>query len=550
MPPWHRRTTVRAEKRRLLAWLAEDGRNNRRDNNDIKLHGDQKAHVPAIVLVECFTPSNIKDLLASIDAWPIKPPEYLESLKDQVRKWRNSDYGGAWTSVATFARPDSGLFEYTADSSIPRRIKAVEFVLSSPLPSLTALVAIFYLADDHSDISDKLKVNYVPRIGRTSFRAKGKIAKFSHILPFSRARNVYYVVNVIGPDHLQREDVDNMFSEIEAHCWQWLKGRAMGKVGALPADRRPAVRCILLDGLEPFGPLERTSRIDDPGAWRAWYDSDSELPYGEPRGPIASLGLDDRTSAWATEKRDSFYFSVRGGYYDNSRAAYISANRSSLVKALGDGFDESDSGFNIFHYLMRNYTLGLLSAWTVEQMLARYKEEIAAIRDSSAASQSAYRVADRLNEFLIRDGHDATIVSRDAARIAKLDYSFRTTPLFVNLSELEFRGRRDRGQGDETSMPVHRGWRDYLRFWVSGSVGDEALSEEESKVEPEFLVSHYRRGISGSARLVAAELDLTTRSISTSATLLQAMTEVRLQWWSLGMATLAVIIAVLAIVLR
>jgi hypothetical protein len=72
VPPWHKRTTVRAEKRRLLTWMAEDDRHNRRENNDIKLAKNQKAHVPAIVLVECFTPSNIKDLFASIDTWPIR----------------------------------------------------------------------------------------------------------------------------------------------------------------------------------------------------------------------------------------------------------------------------------------------------------------------------------------------------------------------------------------------------------------------------------------------------------------------------------------------
>jgi len=65
VPPWHKRTTVQAEKRRLLTWMAEDDRHNRRENNDIKLAKNQKAHVPAIVLVECFTPSNIKDLFAS-----------------------------------------------------------------------------------------------------------------------------------------------------------------------------------------------------------------------------------------------------------------------------------------------------------------------------------------------------------------------------------------------------------------------------------------------------------------------------------------------------
>ena len=549
VPPWHKRTTVRAEKRRLLTWLAEDDRHNRRENNDIRLGDDQRAHVPAIVLVECFTPSNIRDLFASIDTWPVRPPEYLDSLKNQVKQWRTSKYGGAWTSVATFARPDSGLFEYVADASIPSAIKAVEFLLLSPLPSLTALVAIFYPADECSDISDHLRRHYLPRIGRTRFRAKGKLARFTHVLPFSRARKVYYSVDVIGPQHLQREHMNNVFAELEAHCWQWLSKRALGKVGLLPADRRPSLRCILLDNLEPFGPIERFSRMDDHEGFKQWFDSGSDQPFGPSRGPISALGLTDPTSAWTTPDRDSFYFSTLDRYYEKSRAAYISANRSTIVKALGDEFDESDSGLSIFNYVLRNYTLGLLSAWTVDQTLSRYNEEISNIRDSSAASQSAYRVANRLNDFLVRDGHDATVVCRDAARVVTLDYSFAETPSFVNLSEMNLRQAFAHGESEqrgETGLSNRRWWREGLRFWVTTEHG--ASDNVPLEPESEKLADHYRREISERADLVASELELATDSISTSATLLQSMSEIRLQRWSLIIAVLAAVIAVIAII--
>jgi hypothetical protein len=549
VPPWHKRTTVRAEKRRLLTRMKEDDLYNRRENNDIKLAENQKAQVPAIVLIECFTPSNIKDLFASIDTWPIRPPEYLDSLKDQVKKWRNSEYGGAWTSVAMFARPDSGVFEYVADSSIPPQTKAVEFFLLNPLPSLTALVAIFYLADDHSDISNQLRQNYLPRIGRTSFRANGRVARFTHRLPFSRAAKVYYSVDVIGPELLQREHVDNLFAELEAHCWQWLGKRAFGKVGALSAERRPSLRCILLDNLEPFGPIQPPiSPVDDIERFKRWSKSDSDQPYGGPRGPIGALGLNNPTSAWTTAGRDSFYFSTRDSYYDTSRAAYISANRSTLVKALGDEFDENDSGLVIFNYVLR-HMWGLLSAWTIDQMLWRYKEEISDIRDSSAASQSAYRVADRLNDFLVRDGHDASIVSRDAARVAVLKYSFQETPSFVNLSDLRMRqviARQEPEEHAETHQSIYRRWRKYLAQLARNET--RVPKAQQPEPEAEILVVRNRREIADSARLVASELELATGSISTSATLLQAMSEIRLQRWSVGIAILAAVIAVVAII--
>lgn len=453
-----------------------------------------------------------------------------------------------------FARPGSGVFEYVADESVPPRIKAVEFLLLSPLPSLTALVAIFYPTDEWSDISDQLRQHYLPRIGRTSFRAKGRLAKFSHVLPFSRAAKVYYSVDVIGPELSQREHVSNLFAELEAHCWQWLSRRAVGKIGSLSADRRPSLRCVLLDNLEPFGSIERSPRMDDPKDFGQWFDSDSEQPFGAPRGPISALGLNDPTSAWTTADRDSFYFSTLDRYYDTSRAAYISANRSVLVKALGDEFDENDSGFSLMHYVLRHYALGLLSVWTVEQTLSRYKEEISDIRDSSAASQSAYRVASRLNEFLVRDGHDASVVCRDAVRIAGLDYSFCETPRFVNLSDIHMRENVERRQSEPESeaAPSDRPprWRQRLRFWEPAEAASPDDQPCEQLPEPNFgtLAVYFRREISESAELVASELELATKSIATSATLLQAMSEIRLQRWSLVVAILAAIIAVIAII--
>jgi hypothetical protein len=552
VPPWHKRTTVRAEKRRLLSILEEDDLHNKRDNNDIRLASDQRVRVPAIVLVECFTPSNIKDLYASIDTWPIRPPEYLASLKDDIRKWRTSEYGGAWSQVAMFARPDSGIFEYSADPSIPAPFKAVEFLLTNPLPSLTALVAVFYPSEERSDISDQLRKYFIPQVSPVSIRAKGRIARFTHVLPFSRAKHVYYNVWISDPDQLQRKLVNNLYAELEAHCWQWLNRRALGKVGVLSIERRPSIRCLLLDNLEPFGPIDSQPFRPDPDEWkrwREWNDSDSELPYREPRGPLQALGLNVPESTWTTENRDSFYFSTQHRYNDTSRASYISANRSTLIRVLGDEFNANDSGLSLFHHLLRKRTLGLLSAWSIEQMLLRYKEEISEIRDSSAASQSAYRVAAMLNDFLVREGHDATVVSRDASRIAALEYSFRETPPFVDLSDIRMRKwteRRADEQEGEPKLPICRRWREYLRPRARSESPVPEVQHREAKTE--YLVHHYRHKIAESARLVANELELATGSISTSATLLQSMAAIRLQRWAVGIAVIAALISLVAII--
>ena len=527
---------MRTEKRRLLKFVAEDDLHNKRENNDIRLADDARAHVSAIVLIECFTPSNIKDLYSSIDTWPIRPSEYLDDIKNDIRKWRNSEGAGAWRQVTTFARPDSKLFDYVADPSIPAPIRAVECLVSNPLPTLTAFVAIFHVADERSDISDELRKFYKPRLTDVSFRAKGKLARFTHHLPFSRADKVYYNFSIVGPDLLQREHVETIFSELEAYCWQWMSRRARGKVGILAEDRRPSLRCILLDNLEPFGPIVPKSSETNFAAWKSWYDSDSEQPYRESRGPLEALNLNFSPDAWTSEDRRSFYFSNEHKYNDVPLHGYFSANRQSVCEALDIEPDSSD--INIFSSIIRRFSLGLISAWTIERLLSRYKEEIAEIRDSSASSQSAYRIAEMLNEFLTRDGHDAAVVARDATRRAELDYSFRETPRFISLMDIRDSERAEEQTEDEDK----------------GSAEDEECAEDAEEAEDpedpkaELLVQHLKQEIASSAEFVRDELEMATRSISTSATLLQSMASIRLQWWSLGIAVLATVIAVVAII--
>lgn len=515
IPPWHKRTTVRAEKQRLLSTLAQDDKANTRDNNDIRLSDAQQARVSAMVLIECFTPSNISDLYASIDDWPIRPPEYLESLKDEVRKWRTSEYGGAWRHVALFAPPDSTLFEYSADPTIPDQIRAIDVILTSPLPSLTTVIATFYFSDDRSNLADDLRKYFVPRIGPLTVHAKGRIARYTHRLPFSRAKNIYYNLWISDARQLQREHVDNIFSEMEAYCWRWFSQLALGKVGALPIELRPSIRCILLDNLEPFGPVDLKPQQDDPRSWRDWYDSDSEEPYrGERRGPLEALGLNSPVSTWTTKERDSFYFSMQSRFDDLPLKASLAANRSTIVRALEMEGEPSD--LNIFDQVVRNHCLGLFSALTIGNVLDMYKEEISSVRDSSASSQSAYRIAKMLNDFLVRDGHDAAVIARDAAKRSDLEYSFRETPPFVELLEIRRSARRS-GEGTPDD-------------------------------EREFLIKRFRRDISNSAKYVGTELTNTTSSISSSATLLQSMATIRLQYWSIGVAVLATVIAVIAII--
>ncbi|SLF21328.1 Uncharacterised protein [Mycobacteroides abscessus subsp. bolletii] len=534
MPKWHKRTTMRTEKRRLLAFLAENDLRNKRENNDIRLADDARAHISAIVLIECFAPSNIKDLFASIDKWPLRPPEYLEDVKNDVKKWRNSDGAGAWRHVALFARPESKLFDYSADPTVPAGIRGVECFLSNPLPSLTTFVAIFHVADECADISDDLRKFFQPRLAHVNFRARGRLARFTHHLPFSRANNVYYNVNVVGPDLLQREHVDNVFRELEAHCWQWMNERAKGKVGVLPADRRPSIRCVLLDNLEPFWPIKSEGIEHDFSKWNEWHDSANEQPFGGPRGPLEALRLKFSLDAWTDPDRQSFYFANEDTYNDFPLHAYFAANRETVCKALDM---ESDSGMNVFSSILRRFSLGLLSAWSVERLLSRYQEEIADIRDSSASSRSAYSIAEMLNDFLTRDGHDAAVISRDATRQAELDYSFRGTPRFISMMDIQ---DLELARQRSTSEPAE-----------GVATGEEHGNDYEEAVdaqEPELLVQRLKREIASTAAIVSDELEMATRSITTSATLLQSMASIRLQYWAIGVAVVATVIAAIAII--
>jgi hypothetical protein len=508
VPAWWHRTTVRTEKRRMLDRLVDDSIYRRRENNEIRLNDDQRVEVPAVICVDCFTPSNITHLLTAIDDWPIQPPEYLESLQQSIREWRNSRGGGAWSLVAEFARPGSRVFDSIRDNTLPDSIDSVELILANPVPSLTLLIAVFYPSSEFQDkLNNGLRGNFASRIDTTNFRAKGKLARFTCSLPFSRAKDVYFAANFSLPTQLQMEWCDERFAELEAYCWHWLRRRAVGTLGALPDRRRPSIRMILTENLEPFGPIER-HRKPEPPSLANWQDETNEEPIGGRRGPLDALRLSHASRMWTTPERDSFYFSKVNVKSDSAvETAFISADKQTLHGVISHG--ETFSSASLASKLVRNYLLGLIDAWAIEQTLAKYRDSISNVRDSTTLKRSAIDVANSLNEFLVNDGHDATIVTRDVIRISALDYSFRETPNLIDYEELE--------------------------YLADGG-------------DPTKLVVHYRESLSSDARLVAEEIDSTTRSISTSATLLQSVSAIHLQWWSLVMAVLAVVIAVIAII--
>jgi hypothetical protein len=547
---------VSAEKKRLLDWLVRDSVHRRRENNRIRLAPDQRVEVPAIICVECFLPSNIDRLIAAIDEWPVSPSEYRQHLQQKIREWRSNNSASAWSLAVNFAQPNSGLLDFVTDDALPNCIKAVEVLLYKAAPSLTLMIAVFYPGLAFQDKLDQsLRGDFGARIDTYSIRSRNKITDITCRLPFSRARNVYYAVNFSHPTQLQKEWCDEHFAEIEAYCWHWLKVRAFGRIGALPEGRRPCMRVIFTTNLEPYGPIKLSASaqavpVEKPAeihvspllaCWRRlttkiplqtdtlagqapsteqkpevqlmsfaeWQNDTSEEPIGGRHGPLDALGLSHAPRVWTTPNRDSFYFATLDVNSDSSlETAIISADRSTLVSAVADG--EEPSNIGLVSGLVRNYLTDLISAWATRQILAKYRDDVSHVRDSTTLRQSAIKVAKSLNNFLVDDGHDAAVIARDVVRTSSLDYAFYGLPRFIDYNE---------------QMYLHDG------------------------DQPMRLDTYYRETLISDARLVAEEIDSTTRSISASATLLQSVSAIRLQRWSLIVAVLAAVIAVVAVLI-
>ncbi|WP_324738843.1 hypothetical protein P6281_10150 [Mycobacterium sp. 5-140-3-2] len=482
-----------------------------RENDRIRLGPGERVKLAATVLVECFTPSNIAGLFSAIDLWPIQPSEYREGLKRDIRDWRNSQYGGAWSHVANLARPGVQLFDASRDSTIAKPIKAVELILMSAAPSLTLLVAIFYPDEDEFDLSDRLRDDFAMRVDTSRFTVRGRFARLRALNPWSRAKSASYAINFSVPSHLQREWCREKFDEFDAYCWHWLSKRAFGKFAELPPDQRPSVRVIFTEDIEPFGPID-----DEPvviSAGKPLSERDKER-MNRRRGPLEALGLNGADHVWTSPQRDGFYFSMErdGSPKSSIQNGIISAQRSAAQRLIDGEGEYSDNA--IISNIARDFP-DIFRVWATEQLLAKYKDDVSAVRDSSVAPQTALRTAQRLYGFLTSDGHDAAVVAKDVIRIASTDFTYSHLPVFADLNEMRF----------------------------------QELQEDGDAGQIRTLPQHYREALRENAEIVAAELELTTRSIETSAQLLQAVSAIRLQWASLVVAVIAAAIALIAILL-
>jgi hypothetical protein len=478
------------------------------ENDRIRLGPEENVELAATVLVECFTPSNINNLLSAIDSWPIQPAEYREDLKKGIRDWRNAQYGNSWRRVALLARPGARVFEASRDPTIPEPIKAVELMLISAAPSLTLLAAIFYPEDGVYDLSERLRRDFGMRVDNSHFALKGRFAKVRALNPWSRAKTAVYSINFSVPSNLQREWCKEKFDEFDAYCWHWLRQRAPGKLAELSLEQRPAIRVVLTEEIEPFGPID-----DEPITIIAGEPAGDRLKERMLRrhGPLDALGLDGADYIWTSPERDTFYFSLDGSWSESSiQSGILSAQKSTVRRLINEEGDFST--MDLVSYLARHFP-DLFTAWATEQLLAKYKDDVAAVRDSSGAPRTALKTAQRLNTFLTADGHDAAIVTEDVIRNASTGHSLGYLPAFVDLNMMRFH---------------------------------ESLPDDDPQ-PLQTVREHYRDGLRKDAEIVAAELALTKRSIETSAQLLQSIAAIRLQWASLLVAVVAAVIAISAI---
>jgi hypothetical protein len=442
------------------------------------LHDNERVDLVAVILVECFTPSNIANLYAGIDSWQVQPPEVKDRWKQEIREWRQSRCGGAWSSIGFFARTGfSQPAVELSDDKMPSGVEAVNVLIASAVPSLTLLIAVFYMRPEQRDqFTDRLRRDFGSRVNWARFEVRGKFGWLRQWNPLSRARNVYSSAYVADPSELQCEWCGQQLERVEAHCWHWLGEMALGRFGSMPRGKRPSIRAYVTDQIEPFG---------------------------NRRGPLSALNLDYSHQVWGSRAKDGFYFAdVNDFMASHPRHSVLAADKETLAKALGWRDPISTTG--LIDKLIRHVP-DIFRAWVMHQLLNKYRDDIAAVRDTSLRTRSGKEVADDLNDFLNTDGHDAVIVSDEIARLARDDFFLSRLPLLIDFSD----------PGEDSS--------DDVKTWP-GIARTELLE---------------------SAQIVGREQGMTTTSIGTTAQLLQSITNIKLQQWTLIMA---VVIAVVAII--
>lgn len=480
---WRDRKSVRTLLREFRQYKWRDDLA-REENAESRLPSVEKVHLGGIVLAEVFTPSTVAALHNAIRNLPLKRPGEREDILAFLAKGRYASSG--FQPVGMVRRPGDFLLEGYHDPAVPDGVQGISLSLTYPVPSVTALIATFILAESAGDLSWILRGDYEPSESRPRLHIPGRWGRLRSRIPWVRPRA--YTLrgsSMYGVFHQKEAACDALMEKYEVACWNWLTATFSGRLGKEAGPNRPAVRLIFTSATAPFSdeyPWFRPLGLDFPLYWQS-----------EPVGwGIATPVLPDTPFRMVVAGRRK---DIRTGTGTGTRT--------------GTGDDSNWFLAQVFH----DEHQSLITQWAMSCLMSIYIERLAKLRDSAGKRgrmARPVRQALDLDRYLLGDGLDTSTVIADAA-------SFAATRA---------------GSGWDGYNYIQRSSR------ASVSVPDP----------PRDLNSTYTNFLKSQTDRVTRDAKNVTANIAASAELRQAVANTRLQRFVIVLTIVTVVIAVVGLV--
>jgi len=370
-------------------------RRDREENAEGRLPDNEHVQVPAIWVVELYTPSTVAGLLEGITRldW-----EHGRSRDESLTKWMGDVREGrqaGWTTLGLVSGPDDPLLMRERTAPLPEGVRAALPVLMSITPSVTALVVAFLMDDASAGLLDEPLRAHFSTCRDRLFRLWDVVR---YVL---RDRAVRLGHRIYSPDTARRIRVESSMRELEGGCVNWVREHLPGAFARMASMPFPTAALLVTEGVPPL-----TGEASQIRAFRALAIDREYEAWESSEWPGARLVLphswDNEGSrlVFACRRRDAF---PEESYYPDPTSNWTIAQRADDV------------------------VRGLLSRWSLTCLLDGYHERISALRDRTARD-GGYRPVHDLKKLrsLARTAlYDIAVCAQEIEAFAQSDPEYR-----------------------------------------------------------------------------------------------------------------------------
>lgn len=366
-------------------------------NTNGRLPADEEADLPAIWLVELYTPSTVNGLFEGVRklGWEkgrTGSHDLLEWM-DKVRAGRRA----GWMSLGFVTNPDDRQLMRERSALLPAGVKAAFPAVMSISPSITALSFCFILNEQESlSVSAVLKSDFDTQIERMS---RLKMLDVVRYIIFGGEIGLGH--KILDPESARRELAQKKLRDIEIECQRWVAKWLPGAFSSLHGASMPTAFLFLTKNVVPLSEEAREVRALD------------------------AIGVGYRHEVWRSSEWVEGRVTLPYSTFDVAHRIIFCCRRKDAFPA-GSGYFEPESNFTIAQRA-DEYIQGVLVRRSLSGLLDAYHEFISTLRDRWARDGGYKTIRDlkRLRSLVRTTKYDIEACSQEIIDLGGREQRYR-----------------------------------------------------------------------------------------------------------------------------